>query len=109
MRRQTRETASRIATSPPRAKMWQHIVSGRVARPRLRWGIEETMSKHQVTPDGLVRKDGRVAEQVPALELGLPLPNLLEDLSSQDREAARQFVKIGQTQAATYLTSAASQ
>lgn len=62
------------------------------------------MTSHELTPDGVVRRDGRVAEDVPSLDLGPVSLGVLRALSDQDQEAAQRFVRVGQTPAGTYLT-----
>lgn len=62
------------------------------------------MNTHELTSDGLVRQDGRVTDEIPQLDLGPLAPQLLSVLSEQDEQAARQFVRVGQVPAATYLT-----
>jgi hypothetical protein len=65
------------------------------------------MSTYELTPDGLVREGGRAADEVPHLDLGPLSPQLLGDLAGPDGQAARQFVRVGQVPAATYLTGRA--
>jgi hypothetical protein len=65
------------------------------------------MGTYELTPDGLVRNDGRAADEVPQIDLGPLSPQLLGELAGPDRQAAQQFMRVGQVPAGTYLTGSA--
>ncbi len=59
---------------------------------------------HELTPDGLVRRNGRVVDEIPAVDLGPLAAPMMGEVLEADQEAAREFVRIGQLPATTYLT-----
>lgn len=71
-------------------------------------GYTEIMNAYELTPDGLVRRAGRVVDEISPLEAPPTLPGIVPELTRIDDEAAQRFVRIAQMPSTTQLTAPAS-